>query len=82
MADLPDVPAAAHDAVVDPLVDRLLEGGRTTLPESYLPASMPTQVGGWRRLAVWVVLTMLVAALAGGICLTYGVDELVRYWQT
>lgn len=82
MTDFPDVPAAAEDAVQDPLMEELLEGGRSTLPDSYLPAMMPAQVDGWRRLAVWVVLTMLVATLMGGICLTYGFDELLSYWQT
>lgn len=78
----PDVPAAAPDAVADPLFEQLLEGGRSTLPDSYLPAMMPTQVDGWRRLAVWIVLAMLVATLMGGICLTYGFDELFTYWQS
>ena len=46
------------------------------LPTSYLPPAMPGQVHGWRRVAAWVLIVMLTAAAAGGVCLTYGPDEL------
>ncbi len=49
---------------------------RTALPTSYLPPSMPTQVHGWRRGAAWVLIVMIVTTTAGGVCLTYGPDDL------
>ena len=48
------------------------------LPAYYLPATMPTQVSGWRRAAAWTVVVMLVSSASAGICLTYGPDELFR----
>lgn len=76
MTPLPDVPDADPDAVVDPNVQRLLHDG--PLPSYYLPPSMPTQVGGWRRVAAWTVVVLLISAASAGICLTYGPDELIR----
>jgi hypothetical protein len=71
---LPDVPDAGDDAVPDPALGGLLTA--TGLPGYYLPAAMPTQVTGWRRLAAWTVVAMFVAAASAGICLTYGPHEL------
>ena len=76
MADLPDVPDAGDHAVPDPNLDRLMHAG--PLPAYYLPATMPTQVSGWRRAAAWTVVVMLVSSASAGICLTYGPDELFR----
>lgn len=71
---LPHVPDPDPDAVPDPLLDGLRADG--PLPSYYLPAAMPTQVSGWRRVAVWTVVVMLVSAASAGICLTYGPEEL------
>lgn len=65
------------DAVVDPNWQRMLADG--PLPSYYLPAAMPTQVRGWRRVAAWTVIVMLVSSASAGICLTYGPDELWRF---
>ena len=46
------------------------------LPTAYLPPAMPGQQTGWRRVAAWVLIVMLTSAAAGGVCLTYGPDEL------
>lgn len=73
----PDVPDAGDDAVPDPNLEALLADG--LLPAYYLPAAMPTQLGGWRRMAAWTVVVMLVASASAGICLTYGPEELWRY---
>lgn len=63
------------DAEVDPHWQALL--GRTSdVPTSYQPASMAVRARGWQRVATWTLLVMLVSATAGGICLTYGPDEL------
>ena len=73
------VPDGRDAGEVDPhwqaLVQQSGRGG-STLPSSYLPPSMPGQVHGWRRVAVWVLVVMLTSAAAGGVCLTYGPDEL------
>jgi hypothetical protein len=46
------------------------------LPPSYMPNSVPGVQAPWRRMVALVLLVMLVGATAGGICLTYGPDEL------
>jgi hypothetical protein len=74
---LPDVPDAGDDAVPDPRITALR--APSALPAYYLPAAMPTQVDGWRRVAAWTVVVMLVSAAGAGICLTYGPDELLRF---
>lgn len=73
----PDVPDAGDSAVPDPNIAGLLAG--RTLPAYYLPAAMPTQFGGWRRMAAWTVIVMLIASASAGICLTYGPEELWRH---
>lgn len=73
----PDVPDAGDDAVPDPAVRGLLADAM--LPTWYQPAGMPTQLHGWRRVAAWIVVVMLVSAAGAGICLTYGPDELIRW---
>lgn len=67
----------APDAVVDPHWQDLMSDG--PLPAYYLPATMPTQVRGWRRAAAWTVIVMLVSSASAGICLTYGPEELWRF---
>lgn len=52
------------------------------LPTSYLPTSMPGPLSGWRRASAWVLIGMLVATTAGGVCLTYGPDDLFRLIQS
>ena len=54
---------------------------RTALPASYLPPSMPTQVHGWRRVAAWTLIVMIVTTTAGGVCLTYGPGDLFALLQ-
>lgn len=71
-----DVPAVPREAEVDPHFLELT-GGRTTLvPESYLPSSTGGPQPAWRRASAWVLIALLVTATAGGVCLTYGPDEL------
>ena len=71
-------PPLDEDAVVDPHFLRLVNQGASGLPAFYMPPSMPSQVRGWRRAAVWTVITLLVSSASAGICLTYGPDELWR----
>jgi hypothetical protein len=73
---LPAVPDACDDAVVDPNLIGLY--ATSQLPSFYAPDSMPTQVTGWRRGAVWTIIVMLLSAAGAGICLTYGPEELWR----
>lgn len=72
------VPDGRDAGEVDPHWQELQQqsGRGSTLPSSYLPPSMPGQVHGWRRVAAWVLVVMLTSAAAGGVCLTYGPDEL------
>ena len=63
------------DAVIDPHFEELRRG-RTHLPESYLPPSMPGQVYGWRRGAAFTVIAMMTGSTCAGICLTYGPEML------
>ena len=72
------VPDGRDAGGVDPYWQELQRrsGHGSTLPSSYLPPSMPGQVRGWRRTAAWVLIVMLTSAAAGGVCLTYGPDEL------
>lgn len=72
------VPDAAPDAEVDPYFAELTRGGHATLPGWYMPATMATRVTGWRKTAAWTVIVLLVSAASGGICLTYGPEELWR----
>ena len=39
-------------------------------------ASAAARACSWRRGAAWVLIVMLTSAAAGGVCLTYGPDEL------
>ena len=73
----PDVPDAGDDAVPDPNLQGLHSPGM--LPAYYLPPAMPTQLSGWRRLAAWTVIAMLLAAASAGVCMTYGPEELWRF---
>ena len=70
------VPAVPADAELDPHWAELTAGRTSLLPVAYLPSAMPGQQSGWRRGAALVLITMLVSATAGGICLTYGPGEL------
>jgi hypothetical protein len=72
-----DVPAVPADAVPDEHVAALLSSP-TAVPAAYLPAAMSGPVAPWRRWAAVVLLTLLVTVTAGGICLTYGPEELFR----
>lgn len=72
------VPAVPADSEVDPHWAELTAGRTTMLPLAYLPSAMPGQQSGWRRAAAVVVITMLVSATAGGVCLTYGPGELLE----
>ena len=74
------VPDGRDAAEVDPHWQELQRPG--TLPSSYLPPSMPGQVHGWRRGAAWVLIVMLTSATAGGVCLTYGPDELFALFRS
>jgi len=76
--ELAGVPAVAEDAEVDPHWLDLVGGGVSALPRSYVPAAMSGPTARWRRTAAWTLIVMLVSATAGGICLTYGPDELFR----
>ena len=71
------VPAVPADAELDPHWAELTAGRTSLLPVAYLPNAMPGLQSGWRRGAAIVVITMLVSATAGGICLTYGPGELI-----
>lgn len=71
-----DVPAVPADAELDPHWEELTTGRVSLLPAAYLPSAMPGQQSCWRRGAALVLITMLVSATAGGICLTYGPGEL------
>lgn len=73
-----DVPAVPVDAELDPHWAELTAGRTSLLPLAYMPAAMAGQQSGWRRGAALVVITMLVSATAGGICLTYGPGELLN----
>ena len=76
MGPYDDVPAAPRDAELDPHFAELT-GGRTTLvPESYLPSATAGALTGWRRASAWVLIGLLLTVTAGGVCLTYGPDEL------
>jgi hypothetical protein len=74
-----DVPSA-DGAEVDPHWIALQQG--SNLPGSYLPAIVPGQQVGWRRVAVWVLIVMLVSVTTAGVCLTYGPDELFRFLRS
>lgn len=71
------MPETPPDAVVDPHWLELTRG-RTALPAFYLPSSMPRQLGRWGKATAWTVIVLLVSAAGGGICLTYGPDEMLR----
>ncbi|WP_370325870.1 hypothetical protein [Euzebya sp.] len=75
-----DVPDAGDDAVRDPNLDGLY--AQRLLPAWYQPAAMPTQVRGWRRVAAWTVVAMLLVTVTAGICLTFGPDEMWRVLGT
>lgn len=70
-----EVPAAAVDAEPDPHWSELLQR-TSSVPTSYLPASMAGPQPRWRRVSAVIVLVMLTTVTAGGICLTYGPAEL------
>lgn len=73
-----DVPAAPADAELDPYWQQLVGERISLLPTAYLPSAMAGQQSGWRRGAALVLITLLVSATAGGVCLTYGPQELFR----
>lgn len=71
-----DVPAVPADAEPDPhwAESRTLSG----LPGAYMPPAMRGEQPRWRKVSAVVIITMLVSATAGGVCLTYGPAELFR----
>ncbi len=74
------VPDAVDVPEVDPHWLELQVPGQ--LPTSYLPATMPGAQPRWRRTAAWVLIGLLVTATSGGVCLTYGPDDLFRLIQS
>ena len=71
-----EVPDAADVREVDPHWQELQVRG--ALPAAYLPPGMPGPQARWRRVAALGLVALLVTATAGGVCLTYGPDELFR----
>lgn len=76
MPEYDEVPAVPADAELDPHWQELVAGRTSPLPVAYLPSAMAGQQTGWRRVAAVVLITLLVSATAGGVCLTYGPGEL------
>lgn len=74
------VPDAVDVPEVDPHWLELQRPGQ--LPTSYLPTTMSGPQARWRRTSAWVLIAMLVATTAGGVCLTYGPDDLFRLIQS
>lgn len=72
-----EVPTAPPDADVDAHWRELVAAG-PGLPASYLPPSMSGPHPPWRRAGAILLIALLVTATAGGVCLTYGPDELFR----
>jgi hypothetical protein len=72
-----DVPSADASAELDPHFADLARP-TSMVPSSYLPPAVAGQQQGWRRTAAWVLIGLLVTATAGGVCLTYGPDEVFR----
>lgn len=70
------VPHDAEEWEVDPHWLALQHG--TALPESYMPTSTGGPQAHWRRVVALVIILMLVATVAAGICLTYGPHELFQ----
>jgi hypothetical protein len=54
----------------------------TSLPTSYLPSIVPGEHAPWRRVAALILIALLVAATAGGVCLTYGPSELFHLLES
>ena len=71
------VPAAPLDADIDPHWQDLLLAS-PGMPTSYLPPSMPGPHSLSRRVGASALIALLLTATAGGVCLTYGPDELFR----
>ena len=65
---------------VDPHWLALQQG--SGLPTSYMPTSVPGAHRPWQRVTAIVVLVMLLAVTASGICLTYGPHELFRFLES
>ena len=81
-AEYRSVPDGRDAVEVDPHWQELQRRRSSGLPSSYLPPSVPGQVHGWRRAAAWVLIVMLTSAAAGGVCLTYGPDELFALFRS
>lgn len=79
-ADVPDSAEDTRDLEVDPHWLELQY--RTELPTSYLPASTGGRQAPWRKVAAVVLLIMLVAVTATGVCLTYGPGELFDFLES
>jgi hypothetical protein len=71
-----DVPLVPRDAEVDPHFAELMAQRTTLVPSAYLPTAVSGEQPLWRRWAAGVLIGLLVTATAGGVCLTYGPDEL------
>lgn len=73
------MPLVAADAEPDP---HWTELAATTalLPGAYMPPPMRGAQPPWRKAAAIVLITMLVTAASGGICLTYGPGELFAFF--
>ncbi len=72
------VPAVPVEAEPDTRWSELSGGSGLRLPGAYMPPPMPGRQPVWRRAAALTVIAMLVSATTGGICLTYGPQELFR----
>lgn len=72
------VPAVDPQAQPDTHWAELSGGSGLLLPGAYMPPPMRGRQPLWRRAAAVTVIAMLVSATAGGICLTYGPEELLR----
>ena len=72
------VPAARADAEIDPYWQQLTASNPGLLPGSFLPPAMPGSHAPWRRVGAGLLVALLVTATEGGVCLTYGPDELFR----
>ena len=67
------VPEPEPGSEPDPHWLELRAAGRTKLPESYLPPTMPGPRPWWARGAALVLIAVFLGATIAGVCLTYGI---------